>query len=85
MVRLAEYSRDCLQALRADTGIPKAARAARCNLFRTQQQLDGAAKDIAVLQEANVPFELLSPADLKKAERACRRLAQADGRPAPAG
>ncbi|WP_107312001.1 D-amino acid dehydrogenase [Burkholderia metallica] len=71
MVRLAEYSRDCLQALRADTGIQYEGRTGgTLQLFRTQQQLDGAAKDIAVLQAANVPFELLSPADLKKAEPA---------------
>lgn len=71
MVRLAEYSRDCLQALRADTGVQYEGRTGgTLQLFRTQQQLDGAAKDIAVLQEANVPFELLSPAELKKAEPA---------------
>jgi len=71
MVRLAEYSRDCLQALRADTGIEYEGRTGgTLQLFRTQQQLDGAAKDIAVLQEANVPFELLSPAELKHAEPA---------------
>ncbi|KVL17468.1 D-amino acid dehydrogenase [Burkholderia cepacia] len=71
MVRLAEYSRDCLQALRADTGIQYEGRTGgTLQLFRTQQQLDGAAKDIAVLQEANVPFELLSPVDLKNAEPA---------------
>ncbi|WP_322086775.1 D-amino acid dehydrogenase [Burkholderia sp. BCC1999] len=71
MVRLAEYSRDCLQALRADTGIEYEGRTGgTLQLFRTQQQLDGAAKDIAVLQEANVPFELLSPAELKRAEPA---------------
>ncbi|WP_175815760.1 D-amino acid dehydrogenase [Burkholderia diffusa] len=71
MVRLAEYSRDCLQALRADTGIQYEGRTGgTLQLFRTQQQLDGAAKDMAVLQEANVPFELLSPAELKNAEPA---------------
>ncbi|MFP3505797.1 D-amino acid dehydrogenase [Burkholderia sp. SIMBA_062] len=71
MVRLAEYSRDCLQALRADTGIQYEGRTGgTLQLFRTQQQLDGAAKDIAVLQQANVPFELLSPAELKNAEPA---------------
>ncbi|HEF5870894.1 TPA: D-amino acid dehydrogenase [Burkholderia cenocepacia] len=71
MVRLAEYSRDCLQALRADTGIQYEGRTGgTLQLFRTQQQLDGAAKDIAVLQEANVPFELLSPVELKHAEPA---------------
>ncbi|MCA8260139.1 D-amino acid dehydrogenase [Burkholderia multivorans] len=71
MVRLAEYSRDCLQALRADTGIQYEGRTGgTLQLFRTQQQLDGAAKDIAVLREANVPFELLSPTELKNAEPA---------------
>ncbi|MDN7847693.1 D-amino acid dehydrogenase [Burkholderia seminalis] len=71
MVRLAEYSRDCLQALRADTDIEYEGRTGgTLQLFRTQQQLDGAAKDIAVLREANVPFELLSPAELKNAEPA---------------
>ncbi|OJA78448.1 D-amino acid dehydrogenase small subunit [Burkholderia ubonensis] len=71
MVRLAEYSRDCIQALRADTGIEYEGRTGgTLQLFRTQQQLDGAAKDIAVLQDANVPFELLSPAELKNAEPA---------------
>ncbi|MBN3791305.1 D-amino acid dehydrogenase [Burkholderia sp. Ac-20353] len=71
MVRLAEYSRDCIQTLRADTGIQYEGRTGgTLQLFRTQQQLDGAAKDIAVLREANVPFELLSPAELKNAEPA---------------
>ncbi|MFT4070197.1 D-amino acid dehydrogenase [Paraburkholderia sp.] len=71
MVRLAEYSRDCLQALRADTGIQYEGRTGgTLQVFRTQQQFDGAAKDIAVLQEANVPYELLSAAELAKAEPA---------------
>jgi D-amino-acid dehydrogenase len=71
MVRLAEYSRDCLQALRADTGIQYEGRTGgTLQVFRTQQQFDGAAKDIAVLQEANVPYELLSAAELAQAEPA---------------
>jgi D-amino-acid dehydrogenase len=71
MVRLAEYSRDCLQALRADTGINYEGRTGgTLQVFRTQQQLDGAAKDIAVLRDANVPFELLTPAELQNAEPA---------------
>lgn len=71
MVRLAEYSRDCLQALRADTGIHYEGRTGgTLQVFRTQQQLDGAAKDIAVLRDANVPFELLTPSELHKAEPA---------------
>ncbi|OTP67643.1 D-amino acid dehydrogenase [Caballeronia sordidicola] len=77
MVRLAEYSRDCLQALRADTGIQYEGRTGgTLQLFRTQQQLDGAAKDIAVLRDANVPFELLMPADLHKAEPALAAVSQ---------
>ncbi|EIF30185.1 glycine/D-amino acid oxidase, deaminating [Burkholderia sp. Ch1-1] len=71
MVRLAEYSRDCLQALRAETGIQYEGRTGgTLQVFRTQQQFDGAAKDIAVLREANVPYELLSPAELAQAEPA---------------
>ncbi|APR36598.1 D-amino acid dehydrogenase [Paraburkholderia sp. SOS3] len=71
MVRLAEYSRDCLQALRAETGIRYEGRTGgTLQLFRTQQQLDGAAKDVAVLEEANVPYELLMPSDLARAEPA---------------
>ena len=71
MVRLAEYSRDCLQALRADTGIEYEGRTGgTLQLFRTQQQLDGAQKDIAVLRDANVAYELLGPGELARAEPA---------------
>lgn len=71
MVRLAEYSRDCLQALRADTGIQYEGRTGgTLQVFRTQQQLDGAQKDIAVLKDANVAHELLSPTELARAEPA---------------
>ncbi|WP_233863881.1 D-amino acid dehydrogenase [Paraburkholderia adhaesiva] len=76
MVRLAEYSRDCLQALRADTGIEYEGRTGgTLQVFRTQQQFDGAAKDIAVLEDANVPYELLSPAELARAEPALAAVA----------
>lgn len=76
MVRLAEYSRDCLQALRAETGISYEGRTGGLmQLFRTQQQFDGAAKDIAVLKEANVPYELLTAAELHKAEPALANVA----------
>ncbi|MCW5571053.1 MAG: FAD-dependent oxidoreductase, partial [Steroidobacteraceae bacterium] len=50
MVPIAEYSRDLLRRLRAATGIAYDERACgTLQLFRTQQQLDGAASDIAVL------------------------------------
>lgn len=71
MVRLAEYSRDCLKVLRSDTGIQYEGRTGgTLQVFRTQQQLDGAAKDIAVLKEANVPYELLTRDELVRAEPA---------------
>lgn len=60
MVRLAEYSRDRLIALRAETGIAYDERSqGTLQLFRTQKQLDGTEKDIAVLRDGGVPFELL--------------------------
>ncbi|MFC5473320.1 D-amino acid dehydrogenase [Paraherbaspirillum soli] len=71
MVRLAEYSRDCLKTLRADTGIAYEGRQqGTMQVFRTQQQLDDAAKDIQVLKDSGVPFELLSPDQLASAEPA---------------
>lgn len=69
MVRLAEYSRDCFKALRAATGIEYEGRQqGTTQLFRTQEQLDAAAKDIAVLEETGVPYELLSREQLVGAE-----------------
>ena len=63
MVRLAEYSRDCLRALRAATGIAYDERTqGTLQLFRTQKQFDGSASDIAVLRESGVVFELLDRA-----------------------
>ena len=60
MVRLAEYSRDCLRELRAATGIAYDERMqGTLQLFRTQAQFDGSAKDIAILRESGVPFESL--------------------------
>ncbi|CAG9171686.1 D-amino acid dehydrogenase [Cupriavidus pinatubonensis] len=71
MVRLAEYSRDCIRALRADTGIAYEGRQqGTLQVFRTQDQLDGAAKDIAVLEEAGVPYQLLSREELAASEPA---------------
>jgi len=63
MVRLAEYSRDCLSELRADASITYEARTqGTLQVFRTQKQLDAEAKDIAVLSRMGVPFEHLDPA-----------------------
>ncbi len=71
MVRLAEYSRDCIRALRAETGIAYEGRQqGTLQVFRTDEQLEGAAKDIAVLEEAGVPYQLLSREDLAASEPA---------------
>ncbi|MQR00873.1 D-amino acid dehydrogenase [Glaciimonas soli] len=71
MVRLAEYSRDCFKALRADTGIAYEGRQqGTLQVFRTQQQMDEAAKDIQVLKETGVPFEILTADQLGNAEPA---------------
>ncbi len=71
MLPLAEYSRDCLKALRAETGIAYDDRAqGTLQLFRTQSQLDGTAKDVQVLKASGVPFELLDRAGFVAAEPA---------------
>jgi D-amino-acid dehydrogenase len=71
MVRLAEYSRDCLVELRADTGIAYDERSqGTLQLFRTQKQLDGAAADIAVLERYKVPYSVLDPQGCEAAEPA---------------
>ena len=71
MVRLAEYSRDCIRALRAETGIAYEGRQqGTLQLFRTQAQFDGAAKDIEVLKQAGVAFDLLEREQLAQAEPA---------------
>ncbi|MDB5654857.1 MAG: D-amino acid dehydrogenase small subunit [Tardiphaga sp.] len=60
MVRIAEYSRDCLRALRADIGITYDERSqGTLQLFRKQYQLDAIGGDVAVLKQYNVPFEVL--------------------------
>jgi D-amino-acid dehydrogenase len=75
MVPLAEYSRDCLRALRDATGIRYDERSqGTLQLFRTQAQLDGTGKDIEILKQFGVPFELLDPAGCIGAEPALARV-----------
>jgi len=69
MLRLAEYSRDCLRELRAATGIRYEERSrGTLQLFRTAAQLDAAQRDIAVLAQHGVPHRLLAAADLPGVE-----------------
>lgn len=71
MVRLAEYSRDCLKELRAEIGIQYDDRdQGTLQLFRTQKQLDGTGKDIEILKQYQVPYQLLDRSGYLKYEPA---------------
>jgi D-amino-acid dehydrogenase len=60
MIPLAEYSRDCLRALRVREAIHYDERSrGTLQLFRAQAQLDGTAGDIAVLKQYGVPYQVL--------------------------
>lgn len=73
MVPIAEYSRDVLKALRAETGIAYDDRAqGTLQLFRTQKQLDGIGGDVAVLKQYGVPFEVLDREGFCKVEPALK-------------
>ncbi|ODV14364.1 MAG: D-amino acid dehydrogenase small subunit [Rubrivivax sp. SCN 70-15] len=74
MVPIAEYSRDCLKALRTETGIEYDDRTqGTLQLFRTQKQLDGIAGDVAVLKQYGVPFEVLDRDGFCRVEPALAR------------
>lgn len=61
MLRVAEYSRDCLNALREETGLTYDDRQrGLIQLFRTEKQVDKARQDMKLLTESNIPHQLLS-------------------------
>ncbi|GAB1360982.1 D-amino acid dehydrogenase [Rhodobacter sp.] len=63
MLRLADYSRVSLAALREETGIAYDERMkGTLQLFRTQAQLDASAKDVKALKADGIPCEVLDPA-----------------------
>ena len=69
MVPIAEYSRDCLRALRAETGISYDHRSqGTLQLFRKQSQLDSIGKDVTVLRQYGVKFEVLDREGCMRAE-----------------
>nr|WP_314072642.1 D-amino acid dehydrogenase [uncultured Roseococcus sp.] len=75
MVRVAEYSRDMLRDLRAETDIQYDQRMqGTLQLFRTQKQLDHVGSDTAVLEKEGVPYELLDAAGCVRAEPALARV-----------
>jgi D-amino-acid dehydrogenase len=73
MVPIAEYSRDCMKALRAETGIAYDERMqGTLQLFRTQKQLDGIGGDVEVLKQYGVPYEVLDRDGFCKVEPALK-------------
>lgn len=76
MVRLAEFSRDRLDALRAETGISYDERTqGTLQLFRKQKELDAVGADMEVLREFGVPHELLDREACMEAEPGLRHSA----------
>ena len=75
MLRLAEYSRDCLRELRHETGIQYDQRTrGTLQLFRTAAQIDAAAADIDVLRRFGVAWEALDTAGCVRQEPALARV-----------
>ncbi|MDE2120921.1 MAG: FAD-dependent oxidoreductase, partial [Betaproteobacteria bacterium] len=71
MMRLAEYSRDCLRELRAETGLQYEQRSAgTLQVFRSAAQFAAAQRDIEVLRECGVAHELLRADELASVEPA---------------
>jgi D-amino-acid dehydrogenase len=69
MLRLADYSRRCLDALRAETGIRYEGRQlGTTQVFRQQAQLDGLEKDMSVLRECGIDFEVLDRDGIRRVE-----------------
>lgn len=78
MMRIAEYSRDCIKALRDEIGIDYEQRTGGVlQLFRKQAQLDAMQLDTQVLAECGVPYQVLSADELVSVEPA---LAYADAK-----
>jgi D-amino-acid dehydrogenase len=73
MVPIAEYSRDCMKALRKDTAITYDDRAqGTLQLFRTQKQLDSIGGDVDVLKQYGVPYRVLDKAGFCEVEPALK-------------
>ncbi|MBJ7539738.1 D-amino acid dehydrogenase [Marinomonas transparens] len=69
MMALAEYSRDQFIALRKDIGIRyEDGQSGTLQLFRKDEQVAAAEKDIKVLKALGVPHQVLTPAQIVEAE-----------------
>ncbi|MFQ2588882.1 D-amino acid dehydrogenase [Aeromonas caviae] len=75
MVRLAEYSRDCMKLLRDELALDYEGRQlGTLQLFRSQAQLDASQRDIAVLEEYGVPYQSLDADGCEAVEPALARV-----------
>lgn len=75
MMRLAEYSRVRLQTLRQQTGIAYEQRSGgTLQIFRSQAQLDAVQRDVRVLEDCGVPYQVLDRDQLALYEPALARV-----------
>ncbi|WP_323920722.1 D-amino acid dehydrogenase [Aeromonas caviae] len=75
MVRLAEYSRDCMKQLRGELALDYEGRQlGTLQLFRSQAQRDASQRDIAVLEEYGVPYQSLDADGCEEVEPALARV-----------
>ncbi|WP_345893634.1 D-amino acid dehydrogenase [Aeromonas sp. 1HA1] len=75
MVRLAEYSRDCMKGLRDELALDYEGRQlGTLQLFRSQAQLDASKRDIEVLEEYGVPYQSLDASGCEEVEPALARV-----------
>lgn len=75
MLRVAEYSRQALNELRTETGINYDERTrGTLQVFRTDAQVQGAKKDIDILEECKVPYEVLDTEACIAAEPALKHV-----------
>ncbi len=76
MVRVSEYSRDCLKELREETGIEYEERTlGTTQLLRTEAQMEAIKSDIEVLEQFNVPYEVLDREGIVAVEPALEKTA----------
>ncbi len=75
MLRLADYSRISLAALREETGISYDERMqGTLQLFRSEAQLDASAKDVKALAADGIPYEVLDPEGCIRVEPALKHV-----------
>lgn len=75
MLRLADYSRVSLAALREETGLAYDQRfQGTVQLFRTQAQLDASSKDVKALSADGIPYEVLDPDGCIRVEPALKHV-----------